>query len=174
MSNRGIPTLYANVRFRSRLEARWAVMFDLLKWPWVYEPTDLEWYIPDFVLRFDAGLIAVEVKPEMTLPALGGYAQRMVSSGWSDELLVVGAAIFSGDRIGTHGESVGASEVALGDGRVFRCINCGNVSLLNEENSWSCRFSGCGEGNEHVAHLDAGELDRLWAEAGNRVQWRAA
>ncbi len=40
--------MYAGVQFRSRLEARWAAMFDLLGWPWEYEPVDLDGYIPDY------------------------------------------------------------------------------------------------------------------------------
>lgn len=51
---RPIPTQYAGVRFRSRLEARWAVFFDSLGIRWVYEPDGLEidgiWYLPDFWL----------------------------------------------------------------------------------------------------------------------------
>lgn len=47
-----IPTRYNGVNFRSRLEARWALFFDLLALDWHYElegfqlPTD--WYVPDF------------------------------------------------------------------------------------------------------------------------------
>jgi hypothetical protein len=33
-----IETVYNGVRFRSRLEARWAVFFDAVKTPWQYEP----------------------------------------------------------------------------------------------------------------------------------------
>ena len=35
---RAIPTKYAGHTFRSRLEARWALFFDLLHLPWEYEP----------------------------------------------------------------------------------------------------------------------------------------
>lgn len=67
MSNNteGIPTTYANVRFRSRLEARWAKMFDLLGWKWNYEPLDLDGYIPDFVIDMEEPLL-IEVKPALT------------------------------------------------------------------------------------------------------------
>ena len=47
-----IETQYAGCRFRSRLEARWAVLFDHLGHPWRYEPEGFElptgWYLPDF------------------------------------------------------------------------------------------------------------------------------
>jgi hypothetical protein len=48
-----IETVYKNYRFRSRLEARWAVFFDALAIEWVYEKEgydlgDAGWYLPDF------------------------------------------------------------------------------------------------------------------------------
>lgn len=49
---RAIETVYAGCRFRSRLEARWAVYFDSLGWSWDYEPEGFELlggrYLPDF------------------------------------------------------------------------------------------------------------------------------
>lgn len=51
-----IQTTYAGCRFRSRLEARWAVFFDHLGIEWRYEPegflvgTDNRPYLPDFWL----------------------------------------------------------------------------------------------------------------------------
>jgi hypothetical protein len=47
-----IQTHYAGCRFRSRLEARWAVYFDSLGWSWQYEPEGFHLpggdYLPDF------------------------------------------------------------------------------------------------------------------------------
>jgi hypothetical protein len=52
---KAIETTYAGCRFRSRLEARWAVFFDHLGTPWEYEPEgvvteDGTKYLPDFWL----------------------------------------------------------------------------------------------------------------------------
>jgi hypothetical protein len=59
-----IPTMYGGIRFRSRLEARWAAFFDLCGFAWEYEPTDFKGWIPDFSLRIDGhGLVYAEVKP---------------------------------------------------------------------------------------------------------------
>lgn len=66
---RAIETHYAGCRFRSRLEARWAVFFDTLKIRWEYEPEGFvlpsgKKYLPDFWLpTFDGGCY-VEVKPD--------------------------------------------------------------------------------------------------------------
>lgn len=50
-----IPTTYAGVTFRSRLEADYAATFDRVELPWQYEPegfklSDGTWYSPDFYL----------------------------------------------------------------------------------------------------------------------------
>jgi len=60
-----IPTIYKGQKFRSRIEAKWAVLFDLLKIIWVYEPDGFQLstgkYLPDFYLpEYEA---FVEVKP---------------------------------------------------------------------------------------------------------------
>jgi hypothetical protein len=56
-------TIYNGVKFRSRLEAHWACMFDWLHWEWVYEPYAIGNYNPDFVLKGKPYDILVEVKP---------------------------------------------------------------------------------------------------------------
>lgn len=76
-----IETTYAGCRFRSRLEARWAVFFDALDIDWQYEPQGFElgwWetyekdneysapplrYLPDFYLP--KSNTWVEVKPSL-------------------------------------------------------------------------------------------------------------
>lgn len=50
---KAIETHYKGYRFRSRLEARWAVFFDNIGLEWVYEPEGFELgdgvrYLPDF------------------------------------------------------------------------------------------------------------------------------
>jgi hypothetical protein len=55
MDIKPIETVYKVNRFRSRLEAKWAVFFDELKIKWEYEPEgyvlgDGTWYLPDFFL----------------------------------------------------------------------------------------------------------------------------
>lgn len=51
---KAIETVYNGYRFRSRLEARWAVFFDALGVRYEYEPEgydiDGTWYLPDFWL----------------------------------------------------------------------------------------------------------------------------
>ncbi len=52
---KAIETFYDGYRFRSRLEARWAVFFDTLDVRYIYEREDFDlgeagWYLPDFWL----------------------------------------------------------------------------------------------------------------------------
>jgi hypothetical protein len=68
VSIKAIETSYAGCRFRSRLEARWAVFFDRLAIRWQYEPQgyvigpdyDRRPYLPDFWLPVEK--LWVEVK----------------------------------------------------------------------------------------------------------------
>lgn len=68
MSIKAIETQYKGYRFRSRLEARWAVFFDALGAPWKYEHEGFDlggagWYLPDFYMPdWDCW---IEVKPTM-------------------------------------------------------------------------------------------------------------
>lgn len=73
---KAIQTEYKGYRFRSRLEARWAVFFDACGVDWEYEPEGFDlgngtYYLPDFLLHGVAGRAAgdlyVEVKGNMTM-----------------------------------------------------------------------------------------------------------
>ena len=76
-----IETVYNGFRFRSRLEARWAVFFDTLRVEYEYEKEGydlgkLGWYLPDFWLPhwpdrdFNDGItgVFVEIKPAKARP----------------------------------------------------------------------------------------------------------
>lgn len=65
-----IETIYKGYRFRSRLEARWAVFFDTIGADWEYEPEGFDlgnglYYLPDFRIHNCKGFcktLWVEVK----------------------------------------------------------------------------------------------------------------
>jgi hypothetical protein len=73
MDIKAIETIYKGYRFRSRLEARWAVFFDALGIEWVYEPEGYDlgeagWYLPDFWFDFGTeGEWWIEVKAHKNL-----------------------------------------------------------------------------------------------------------
>lgn len=91
---KAIPTYYNDRRFRSRLEARWAAMFDLLRWPYEYEPCDYDGWIPDFVIA-SAAPFYVEVKPVELFPE--EVAEKIDRSRCPREVLIVGTVMMRGD-----------------------------------------------------------------------------
>lgn len=98
-----IETRYNGYRFRSRLEARWAVYFDVLRVPYQYEPEGFElidkgrggrkiFYLPDFLI-FDSNGEPdywVEVKPFMPPLEELQKLKLLCQSDWMDGLLLVG------------------------------------------------------------------------------------
>ena len=94
--SQGIPTYYSGIRFRSRLEATWAAFFDLMQWPWEYEPFDLDGYIPDFALPnplAENGVerqVVVDIKPVSDWKSLCGRAKDLRVCGWAGDIVVAG------------------------------------------------------------------------------------
>ena len=81
-----LPTYYGGVKFRSGLEARWAMYFDLINVEWRYEDEGYELpsgrYLPDFWLpvagmhaevKPDAGFSLLEVTRCLQLSAMTGF-----------------------------------------------------------------------------------------------------
>lgn len=59
-SIKAIETRYKGYRFRSRLEARYAIFFDQMGMDWEYEPEGFDLpvygkYLPDFFIKYPAG-----------------------------------------------------------------------------------------------------------------------
>ena len=186
IDNVGIETDYGGRRFRSRLEARWAAMFDRLRWKWEYEPFDLSGYIPDFVVSFSRTELLVEVKPATRFDDLAACAKKICQSGWRGpsprgDFLIVGSTIFSPasesavssfglfgmwDRESDDGWQPADHAVAI------RCATCALISFRHASAGWSC--VSCGERNHRVNFETAARADVLapWVEAGNDVRWR--
>lgn len=100
---KAIETRYKGYRFRSRLEARWAVFFDALGVAWEYEPEGFELgggarYLPDFrvhapVSRFER--VWVEVKPVLPAEAERDKARRLAAHTRTPVVFCIGTP---GDR----------------------------------------------------------------------------
>lgn len=113
-----IETEYKGYRFRSRLEARWAVFFDACGIEYEYEPDGYALgngmvYLPDFLLHGvcgrDAGDLYVEVKGQMTdadaekinrFVALGMDTENGIYLGKSKSAVLVLGNIPPGDNMG--------------------------------------------------------------------------
>ncbi len=168
-----IPTRYKGILFRSRNEARWAALMDEFNWPWQFEAYDLLFYIPDFLLRFDAGNILFEPKGCSSIEELDQYKSKIDESGWRGEAILVGVGLLEIEGphpiLGLIGEPTGPRHwLEWSLARLFRCLSCGQMSVLAEDLSWRCRV--CGAADRHVgAAYGAAEA---FANATNRVQWR--
>jgi len=94
---RAIETHWKGYRFRSRLEARWAVFFDKTGVRWEYEPegfelTDGGRYLPDFFLpdiglwvEIKPGLLTVQEAYKATQLVAGTKQPLFISAGMPDE-----------------------------------------------------------------------------------------
>ena len=178
----GIWTVYRGTRFRSRLEARWAAFFDLIRWRWVYEPFDAEGYIPDFLITGKRGLL-VEVGPCVDRQDYWDKAMkpnRAVASLGRD-LLVVGVSPSPG-RLDSHcvagplGEFVdgpdGETAFDWASGLWARCYECRSIGVCHRTRSFVLRPCGHHQSGSFGDVLEHLELEQLWRSAGNSVQWK--
>jgi hypothetical protein len=170
-----IPTAYKGINFRSRLEAKYAVMFDELGWRWEYEPIDLKGWIPDFVIE-GVKPIYVEVKPIFKFDeSLGAEIANALALKWEDdypgdfphEALIVGASLpqnnFSCPGLGWLWEGYWSPS------HVFE-LPAGGYDLCHDTNTYRGRITGYYDSGYL---LDAPDLAAMWAKAGNAVQWQS-
>ena len=95
---RAITTSYRGYRFRSRLEARWAVFFDEMGIGWMYEPEGYviggKRYLPDFLLECGTWVEVKGSEEWMSKPLMRQAAlalPRMPASGErGPKLLILG------------------------------------------------------------------------------------
>lgn len=187
-----IPTTYNGVAFRSRLEARWAAMFDVLGWTWEYEPLDLHGTVPDFVLTFPVPML-VEVKPLVVLD-LGWCADHIAkidSCGWKGEVLLLGATMHeTPDDINVGFMRNAEIQNSGWVGNLWRpaqitwCADHWSPHAIG--GTWGCRTGACAKVSQHPYYPrrsrekfhvgmhfdDRTRLIGAWRAAGNRVQWR--
>lgn len=123
-----IETRYKGYRFRSRLEARWAVYFDAIGIEWEYEPEGFNLggilYLPDFWLP------QVSMWAEVKAVGLKGdewrKCQRLANESFHPVLMLVGTPDFR-------------SYWAIGsnlDGEEDLCDYILDTSFLNEGRFW--------------------------------------
>jgi hypothetical protein len=182
---RAIETRYGSHLFRSRLEARWAALFDLVGWDWVYEPLDCNYYLPDFVLLGN-GSVAVEVKPAATVSELERYAldvEEGLAGYWEGDYLVVGVTPTFGKTIGWHGSYLpGYAEARNGDlhwhdaphwtgAPAFwhRCPSHYHALAFHHQNSYLSQPCGCNHADQEPVRTD--DLKHLWGQAHELSRW---
>ncbi|PEP96673.1 hypothetical protein [Bacillus toyonensis] len=163
MNIKPIETIYKGYRFRSRLEARWAVFFDALGIKWEYEKEGydlggLGYYLPDFFLkniglRDDNHGLWVEIKPDRPNATEEEKMEKLVMGLKSDGIILIGNPSAGGgwsDRGDYHYqyeyyEYDDGNSVFWDDCMIFtKCYSCGAMKIeYNEHNYMSC--PKCGE-----------------------------
>lgn len=86
---RGVTTIGPRgIAFRSRLECKYALLFEFLDWTWDYEPFDLDGYIPDFTLHFKRlPKLLVETKSDLDYE-FREAAEKLFKSGYSKSCIM--------------------------------------------------------------------------------------
>lgn len=90
---KAIETSYKGYRFRSRLEAKWAVFLDHIGWEWQYEPEGFELgdgdrYLPDFLIE---DCLWLEIKAK--LPTADELRKARKLADQSDKAIVFGVGL---------------------------------------------------------------------------------
>lgn len=176
-STPGIQTLYDGIQFRSRLEARWAAFFDQMGWSWLYEPIDLNGWLPDFEIGC-AGTL-VEVKPFRSYAEFALHVIPKVVRAMADQqrdVLLCGTDprfMWISDRIpqfdGWHAEF---DNVSIG-----KTPDSNDISLTAESYTWRDRITGYYNGRRSwpgpMTRFDnAKRIADAWKTATNLTQWR--
>lgn len=142
---KSIPTWYNGIKYRSKLEAKWAVFFTSLKLPFEYEKQGFiiggECYLPDFY--FPTLKKWLEIKPPQYedgyLVCPQDHPMLQLYNGEFPQLpngtfnLIVGQPIFSGDESTLQGdwEKLGYTGFIQADNYYSwcQCPECGNIGF---------------------------------------------
>ena len=142
---KAIETVYNGYRFRSRLEARWATLFDTLGIKYDYEPegfvlSDGTYYLPDFYLPESRSWF--EVKGEMDEASAHKIDEFIKEGNWYDD----GPFDFAGSE----------------SSWLCECRKCGKKYFAGQNGSWRCPCCGAYDGDGHFTVLAEGDPDRRW------------
>lgn len=165
MGIKAIETRYRGYRFRSRLEARWAVFFDAAGIRWDYEAEGYvvngRPYLPDFYLPGLECFFEVKATSEYDLDFLHTFAKEIgvdmvVAEGgipdpaeWLCEpniqLRVLRARLPQSEDDWDSDSAWGYSDMFL------QCDNCGDIKIMNEV--YSTMKDNCGACHQKHARL---------------------
>lgn len=150
---KAIPTNYAGVQFRSRLEAKWAALFDIAGLQWSYEPFDLEGWAPDFAIHTKDGNILVEVKPVNLVPC------SVLENGFT----LPSCSTFQ--KAAAHQRDNWV--LLLGERPQSNAEHFGIGSLMDPPT----HARGKVDWLEMLDHVSVPECEAKWRAAGNATQW---
>lgn len=173
-----IPTLYRGIKFRSRLESRWAAFFDEIGAKWDYEPQghavgDVaylpDFWLPDVASRGRPGGLFVEIKPCMPSDAEKIKA-RMLAGATKRPVIVVAAS----PKLPDHERLLEFVSNERGDwdddGLSFgKCAHCAQINV-----GFYVRDRQCGGCHEGLSDPYEATLIKARQEFSQLARWRAA
>lgn len=154
---KAIETRYKGYRFRSRLEARWAVFFDALGIKWEYEPEGFvsddggmylpDFYLPDVYLRSYKG-VYIEIKPRDTRETMDAVFDKLYTTScdlryYMNLVLITGTPPGESDLgLETYYEMCNEKFGGMDFPMVFViCHDCGGVKIeFPESNYMQCQL----------------------------------
>lgn len=152
-----IQTEFNGYRFRSRLEARWAVFFKTMNIKYIYEHEGFDlgqagWYLPDFYLpEYD---YQVEIKPTDDVPSDEIEKVRSLAKERTDGSVYILHGV-PGLPDGYDGEYYATALFQTGEDYPYfwcECPECGSVDL---------QFDGRSARNTHKPSCEIKRLHRL-------------
>lgn len=173
-----IETSYNGYRFRSRLEARWAVFFDSLGIPYIYEPEGLNingvTYLPDFYLPdcrqfFEVkGVLDSDSERKVTTLIDAGFS---VTIGYENGLF---QACDHWGEVERQGEWLDIFKLST-DSALCRCLRCGKYWFMGYSGYWGCQCCETYDGDHHFTPIITSEkrLDGSWYLTG-KEKWDVA
>lgn len=143
-----IDTVYNDYKFRSRLEARWAIIFDALHIPYEYEKEGYKlegtWYLPDFWLPTEDCFFEVksispsleELNKARLLSTLSGKAVHITPRNlW---IPTINSSLHGEDEFFRGLEeyflitySLQDSKTIIGESYICQCPKCKQVGFLS-------------------------------------------
>lgn len=161
MDIKPIETKYKGYKFRSRLEARWAVFFDAAGIEWEYETEGYQFddgtkYLPDFYLPESKQFF--EVKGVMTETDMQKIKKLIscgkdVAIGYSDYTFQACSDYLISEEKQEYGMCLDLKDMS----ELCRCPNCRKFFFLGLYGTWSCRCCGEYLGDDREVYAD-GEL----------------
>lgn len=181
-----IQRIYKDIKFRSTLETRWAIFFDMLGWEWVYEPlglinTEARWF-PDFLIKgYGNKRILVEVKPFTTLQEFKDlyetkYDRSLINTEFQfDEILLLGGDIYEkcnihqGPRLGWLIERhrwERESEIFSQVEEAVFWYKDDKYGFASDTSNWRCRITHNYIGGKGILFPPYNQILSKWIEAG--------
>jgi hypothetical protein len=178
-----IPTVFDGTEYRSRLEAKWAALFDLIGWRHDFEPFAGDWYIPDFTIAGPQPLV-VEVKPAVVEADFDAALDKVtlgVFEHWEHDVLILGADPLPQlpgrcdghppcGLLGVFSDEPTEPVWMFDTGYWYSCTACGRLAVCHRRPPFVGR--PCAHrGDNNAGPVDPATVRGMWSEAAWRVKW---